>query len=36
MQTHHKELGDEQQNHQDETEGGMQCEVNWTDNNNLT
>ena len=35
MQTHHKELGDEQQNHQHETEGGMQYEVNRKEINNL-
>ena len=36
MQIHYRELGDEQQNHQHETEGGMQCEANWKDINNLT
>ena len=36
MQTHHRELGDERQIHQYETEGGMQCEVNRKDFNNLT
>ena len=35
MQTHHRELGDEQQNHQHESEGGMQYEVNRKEINNL-